>query len=99
MITRHIGRDLALAVMGAVLLSALLVSTTSIRPAAAQQPGWPTVPPPALQRACAEDVRALCPGIVPGGGRIKQCFIAKREQLSAGCKSALLEARDAMTAK
>ncbi|MBI1201166.1 MAG: hypothetical protein GC182_01515 [Rhodopseudomonas sp.] len=70
-----------------------MASSTAIRPAAAQDAPTPAKPPSALRQACAEDVRVLCAGIAPGGGRIKQCFIAKRAQLSPGCKSALLGAR------
>jgi hypothetical protein len=35
----------------------------------------------------------LCAGVFPGGGRIKQCMIEKRDQLSEACKTALLAAR------
>lgn len=42
--------------------------------------------------ACRGDVRRLCPGIQPGGGRIIGCISAKRDQLSPGCASALNEA-------
>ena len=96
---QHTWRDLTFAIGGAILLSTLLASSTAIRSAGAQEAPPLVMPPPALQQACADDVRALCPGITPGGGRIKQCFIAKRAQLSFGCKRALLEARATMTAK
>jgi len=43
----------------------------------------------ALRQACGADVRTLCAGIMPGGGRIKQCMIEKFDQLSDGCKAAL----------
>lgn len=109
MVTRHIWRDLAFAVGGAAVLSTLLASSLAIRSAGAQDAPpqdaplqdapLQVMPPPALQQACAGDVLALCPGITPGGGRIKQCFIAKRGQLSFGCKRALLEARNTMSGK
>ena len=43
------------------------------------------------RRACENDVKSLCPGTQPGGGRIKECIKEHREQLSSGCKSALAE--------
>ncbi|KRE00116.1 hypothetical protein ASE63_08445 [Bosea sp. Root381] len=49
--------------------------------------------PAALQAVCAKDATALCPGVKPGGGRILACFKQKSDQLSAGCRSALLQAR------
>jgi hypothetical protein len=42
-----------------------------------------------LRRACGADVRAICAGITPGGGRIEQCMVEKFDQLSDGCKAAL----------
>jgi hypothetical protein len=45
-----------------------------------------------LRKACGSDIRSVCAGIMPGGGRIKQCMIEKHDQLSAGCKSALANA-------
>jgi len=34
-------------------------------------------------------VRALCPGIAPGGGRIKKCLQEKSDQVSDTCKRAV----------
>jgi len=48
-----------------------------------------------IRRACGSDIRSVCAGIMPGGGRIKQCMIEKRDQLSSGCKAALANARAA----
>jgi hypothetical protein len=42
-----------------------------------------------VRTACAGDVRTICAGVMPGGGRIRQCMIEKREQLSSACKDAL----------
>jgi hypothetical protein len=47
----------------------------------------------AMRQACGDDVRTLCPGIMPGGGRIKQCMIEKFDKLSDGCKTALKDAK------
>jgi hypothetical protein len=42
-----------------------------------------------LRHACGADVRTVCSGTMPGGGRIKQCMIDNFDKLSNGCKSAL----------
>jgi Cysteine rich repeat len=47
----------------------------------------------AVRAACGADIRSLCAGIQPGGGRIIQCMREKRDQLSAGCKDALTAVR------
>ena len=38
---------------------------------------------------CKADIARLCAGIAPGGGKIIACLNAKRDQLSASCKTAL----------
>lgn len=48
-----------------------------------------------LQKSCGADVKALCAGVQPGGGRIKQCIMEKSDQLSPGCKAALASAAQA----
>jgi hypothetical protein len=58
----------------------------------------PVKPSEAVRQACAGDVRTLCAGVFPGGGRIKKCMIEKHDQLSDACKSAMLSAR-AMSGK
>ena len=40
---------------------------------------------------CKSDIQRLCQGIEPGGGRIKACLIAKRDQLSRECSTTLVE--------
>lgn len=77
-----------------LLLSAILAAIVTGGSAAAQS-GKPSEQ---LRQACASDVRTLCAGITPGGGRIKQCMIEKSDQLSDGCKSAMQAAR-AMSGK
>ena len=42
-----------------------------------------------LRSACGGDVRALCGGIPPGGGRIVQCLAAKAAAISPACKDVL----------
>jgi hypothetical protein len=58
---------------------------------AAEQPA----PRRAVWEACKADITALCQGVQPGGGRIKECLKANRDKLSDGCKSAIAAARQA----
>lgn len=44
-----------------------------------------------LRSACGGDVRALCDGIPPGGGRIAQCLASHAASLSPACKSVLTQ--------
>jgi hypothetical protein len=71
-------------------------STTAAAPAAA-------APEPALvlrplrpreivfvmRSACGEDVRALCPGVAPGGGRVIECLVGQSAKLLPACRSVL----------
>jgi hypothetical protein len=47
-----------------------------------------------LRQACGGDYRALCRGLMPGGGRALQCLADHQESLSEPCRAALAEARD-----
>jgi hypothetical protein len=42
-----------------------------------------------LRSACGGDVRSLCAGVPPGGGRIVQCLAANAASLSPACKDVL----------
>jgi Cysteine rich repeat len=42
----------------------------------------------AVRQACSSDLRTVCSGVTPGGGRIKQCMIDNFDKLSDGCKAA-----------
>ena len=42
-----------------------------------------------MRSACGEDVRALCPGVAPGGGRIIECLVSQSAKLSPSCRSVL----------
>jgi hypothetical protein len=42
-----------------------------------------------LRSACGGDVRSLCGGVQPGGGRIVQCLATKAPSLSPACKEVL----------
>ncbi len=43
------------------------------------------------QDACMSDYQKLCSTTIPGGGRIGKCLAAHKDQLTSGCKTALLE--------
>ncbi len=59
----------------------------------------PAVDMSALRSACKDDVRKLCPDVKPGGGRIKDCMAAHKDQLSPACHDALLGAKEAAPPK
>ena len=42
-----------------------------------------------LRSACGGDVRTLCGGVAPGGGRIVQCLAVRAGSLSPACKDVL----------
>jgi hypothetical protein len=46
----------------------------------------------ALSAGCADDVRTLCAGVQPGGGRIIACLKQHRDELSPQCKQAAAQA-------
>jgi hypothetical protein len=47
--------------------------------------------PGAIRGACMNDIRTLCAGVQPGGGRIRDCIKEQRSQLSQACKMAIAE--------
>ena len=44
-----------------------------------------------LRSACGSDVRALCGGVQPGGGRIVRCLATQAASLSPACKQVLAQ--------
>jgi hypothetical protein len=42
-----------------------------------------------LRSACGADVRAICGGVAPGGGRVVQCLATNAASLSPACKDVL----------
>jgi hypothetical protein len=44
-----------------------------------------------LRSACSGDVRSLCGGVAPGGGRIIQCLATQAASISAACKQVLAQ--------
>ena len=68
-------------------------------PPSAQSPGQP---PPAqapsqqavadARAACKTDIQKLCPGVQPDGGRILACLKQHKDEVSDGCRQAVLKA-------
>jgi Cysteine rich repeat len=48
-----------------------------------------------LRAACQADAQTLCSGVQSGGGRILTCLAQHKDAVSAGCKQALMRARQA----
>src|SRR5580704_5922483 len=69
----------------AVLAESLLRPQTSIAQAASPQLSD-------ARTACASDVQKVCPGVPPGGGRILDCLKQHKDEVSDGCKRAVLSA-------
>jgi hypothetical protein len=44
-----------------------------------------------LRSACSGDVRTLCGGVAPGGGRIVQCLATQAASISPACKQVLAQ--------
>ena len=45
-----------------------------------------------LTGACLKDAKAMCPGVVPGGGKIRECLKTNLKGLSDECKDVLVKA-------
>ena len=52
----------------------------------------PPAPSGEVRQACHADVQKLCPGMRPGGGRIKECMESHKADLSQACRDALSKA-------
>ena len=77
-------RTLLILCVIAVLAESLLRPQTSTAQAASQLSD--------ARAACASDVQKLCPNVPPGGGRILACLKQHKDEVSDGCKRAILGA-------
>ena len=65
----------------------LLISSLLVLPALAQSKMEAEMG--ALRQFCKPDIERLCPNVQPGGGRIKGCLMAHKNEISVGCAKAL----------
>ncbi len=73
-----------------------LLAIAFVHAASAQQaPAVPASVLNALRSACQGDVQKLCSGTQPGGGRILQCLMQHKDEVSDQCKQAFVAARQA----
>ena len=69
-------------------------ATTATAPAAAPaRPMSPRAELALIRTVCGPDFRALCGGVMPGGGRVIACLRANQASLSPRCQGALLAGR------
>jgi len=73
------------------VLTALFIVVATAASAAANAP--------TVREACKADVAALCQGVQPGGGRIRECIRANKDKLSQACKAAIAARRAARAAQ
>ena len=76
--------------MKIIRTTTLLLLISATMPAFAQGQGL-EAEIQALKTYCKPDIERLCPNVEPGGGRIKACLMAQKEQLTVGCAQALQE--------
>ena len=74
--------------------TALLLLISAAMPAFAQQPSQLDKELAALRTYCKPDIERLCPNVPPGGGRIKECLMQQKMELSVGCAKALEELKE-----
>lgn len=65
----------------------LLMISAALSVAAADTPRNQEIA--ALRTACKADIERLCPDVEPGQGRLKECLMSHKEQMSVGCIEAL----------
>lgn len=73
--------------LGRLLSLALVTLALAAGPAAAQ--GGATPAQRQVAQACAPDIRAHCPNVERGDGRIAACLQQNSERLSPNCRQAL----------
>jgi hypothetical protein len=50
----------------------------------------------AAAQICQADVAKLCPGVIPGGGRIIRCLADQQASVSPNCREAIFKAKEAI---
>jgi hypothetical protein len=76
---------------GAAATAASPAAAPAAEPALVLRPMRPREELFVLRSACGGDVRALCGGVAPGGGRIAQCLAGQAAALSPACKDVLAQ--------
>ena len=67
-----------------IVASALFLSAMLLLP--------PSMASAELSGACLKDAKAECPGVTPGGGKIRECLKTHIKDLSDECKGVLVKA-------
>ena len=83
-------------ILGWIGSPAISVADPNERPAPQPTvPSAPTSDDPSehheVTPSCRAEVKQLCRGILPGGGRIKKCIEANENKLSPTCRAAVQE--------
>ena len=73
----------------ALFTAAILFSAFTTAASAQDRGGVPAADRAAMRSACLDDFRKLCPGVRPGGGRIRECMLAREGELSPVCRTTL----------
>jgi len=66
------------------IISSLFLATVLLLP--------PSMASAELAGACLKDAKAMCPGVQPGGGKIRDCLKTHIKDLSDECKDVLVKA-------
>ncbi|MGY3619426.1 cysteine rich repeat-containing protein [Bradyrhizobium sp. USDA 10063] len=83
------GGDAAPAAGGGSTAAAAAPAAAPAAPAIVLRPLRPREELFVARSACGADVRSLCGGVAPGGGRIVQCLASNAASLSPACKDVL----------
>ena len=88
------GGTTSLAASGAPAASSVQTPAVGVAPAAAPvvivlRPMLPREELFVMRSACGADIRTLCAGVAPGGGRIMQCISNRAGDLSPACREVL----------
>lgn len=84
--------------ISALLLAAINVSATVAMAQSGMSPEM-RAKAQAMAQNCKEDIKKVCDGIRPGGGRILICLRNNSERLSQPCRDAVPKARSQPSSK